>query len=190
MNNATTHSLIALLLAVSVSGQSHADGSLTTQFQINIIDNTCKIVISDGGQVHLGIVSDSYLQSLTPTQYSGGTHFSIAVSDCGQSITRQGSALHFTFRPQSLTFPQQTRQVFPNDTANTAGGAQNVGVVIFNDATLSNVLDSDGSSDVIFSASKQNYQSTYNFTARMQQTDADVTPGNITSNVLVDVYYD
>lgn len=171
--------------------QALADNtSLSTSFNAKIIDNSCQILLSGGGSVDLGVVSLDYLKALTPTQYAGGTHFTISVNDCGQSDSRQASQLHMAFRPQSGEFASQTQQVFTNDTPVESQGAKDVGVAVFADVSAENVLKSDGSSDLIYPSSGDSYHGDYSFTARMQQDGDNISPGQVTANVIVDVYYD
>jgi len=66
-----------------------------------------------------------------------------------------------------------------------------VGIVIFSDAFKTNVLNSDGTSNVIYdvSGSSENYIKDYGFYARYQNVGT-ITSGAVMSNVLVNVSYE
>lgn len=190
MNNLIKISL-TMMLVVGGNGLVHAQATtLPTSFNARIVDNSCRVVISDNGAIDLGIVSMDYLKTLSPTQYAGGTRFTLSVDDCGQSSVRTASQLHIRFRPQSGVFASQTKQVFTNDLPPDSQGAQNVGVVIFSDTSTSNVLNGDGTSDTVYPTSGEGYRGDYSFTARLQQDGDTVSPGQVKSNVIVDIYYD
>ncbi|ECJ9816636.1 fimbrial protein [Salmonella enterica] len=192
MNNFIKLSL-ATLLAGGCSSVLHAEtNTLATSFNAKIVDNSCRITLSNNGAIALGIVSVDYLKALSPTQYAGGTRFTISVDDCGQSSERQASQLHMRFRPQSGVFSAASKQVFTNDIPAESQGAQDVGVVVFSDraASSANVLNADGSSDVIYPTSGDGYQGDYSFTARMQQEGNAPAPGQVKATVIVDIYYD
>lgn len=190
MNNVKIHGLLALWLSVSMAGQVHADSGLTTQFHANIVNNSCQITVTSNGQIHLGVVQTSMLTTLPPAEYSTGTSFSIIVNECGQSTSRTATHLHLSFQPQSGVFPTKSKQAFTNDQNVSAGGAENIGVAVFDDQSRKNVLNADGSSDVIKSTSSGSTPWIYNFSARIQPVGDEISPGFILSNVLVDVYYD
>lgn len=66
------------------------------------------------------------------------------------------------------------------------------GIVIFSADYKTNVLNSDGSSNVVYDVSGKSsslYLTDYQFYARYQNTGA-VVSGVVTSNVLVDVSYE
>ncbi|MDS0114143.1 fimbrial protein, partial [Enterobacter hormaechei subsp. steigerwaltii] len=96
--------------------------------------------------------------------------------------------LKFSFAPQN-GFWSNHNQVFKNDA--TAGAAENVGIVIFSDAFKTNVLNSDGTSNVTYdvSGSSENYIKDYGFYARYQNVGT-ITSGAVMSNVLVNVSYE
>lgn len=156
-----------------------------------IIENTCQISLSDNGKVHLPTVSKSWFYNsdgssrLQPTDAATGTVFNVKVDSCpGANINR----LNFSFQPQSKQWPSGTHQVFINETAATAGGAANTGIVIFSSALNTNVLNSDGSSSVAVEPQTQ-LAGEYEFYARLQNTGA-VSVGKITSQVLVNATYE
>lgn len=191
MNNFIKISL-AILLAGGSNSALHAETTnLATSFNARIVDNSCRVSISDNGAIQLGIVSVDYLKSLSPTQYAGGAHFTISVDECGQSSERQASHLHMRFRPQSGVVPAG-HQVFTNDIPAESQGAPDVGVVVFSDSPESsvNVLNADGTSDVSYPASGDGYQGNYPFTARMQKQGDAPAPGLVKATVIVDIYYD
>ena len=55
----------------------------------------------------------------------------IQVVDCSGDESGSGQALHFTFKPQSAQIDGISKQIFSNETSALAGGAENVGIVIF-----------------------------------------------------------
>lgn len=167
---------------------AHADNP-HVDFSANIVENTCQVAISNDGLVHLPTVSTHYFSdTLTPETPSSGTGFTVNVTGCGGSSS-SASKLHFSFSPQSGAFAAQSNQVFPNNTATAAGGAANVGVVIFSSPDNTNVLKKDGSSDVVVPTTSQSLINRYDFYARYQQLN---TPGagKVTSNVLVSAIYE
>lgn len=127
---------------------------------------------------------------LSPTDDEAGTPFTIHVDDCYASSTEGATInkLKFSFAPQN-GFWSNHNQVFKNDA--TAGAAENVGIVIFSDAFKTNVLNSDGTSNVIYdvSGSSENYIKDYGFYARYQNVGT-ITSGAVMSNVLVNVSYE
>lgn len=158
-----------------------------------VVENTCQISLTDGGKVHLPTVSKSWFYNsdgssrLQPTDAASGTAFNVTVESCpGDDITV--NRLNFSFQPQSKQWPEGTRQVFINETAETAGGAANTGIVIFSSALNTNVLNSDGSSSVIIDA-KTPWAGDYEFYARLQNTGV-VSVGKVTSRVLVNATYE
>ncbi|EPG4209216.1 fimbrial-like protein [Klebsiella michiganensis] len=160
----------------------------------NIVENTCQISISGNGTVHLPTVSrrwfyhDDGTSRLQPGDPASGTLFSVNVESCsGDAAT--ASTLTFGFQPQNGVWPAESQQVFINETSAAAGGAENVGIVIFSTRDNRNVVNSDGSSAVVIDVSKMdNYLASYDFYARYQNTGA-VTPGKVNSHVLVDAIY-
>lgn len=102
----------------------------------NIVENTCQISISGNGTVHLPTVSrrwfyhDDGTSRLQPGDPASGTLFSVNVESCsGDAAT--ASTLTFGFQPQNGVWPAESQQVFINETSAAAGGAENVGIVIF-----------------------------------------------------------
>ncbi|EMT6128630.1 fimbrial-like protein [Klebsiella sp. K794] len=160
----------------------------------NIVENTCQISISGNGTVHLPTVSrrwfyhDDGTSRLQPGDPASGTLFSVNVESCsGDAAT--ASTLTFGFQPQNGVWPAESQQVFINETSAAAGGAENVGIVIFSTRDNRNVVNSDGSSAVVIDVSKMDYYlASYDFYARYQNTGA-VTPGKVNSHVLVDAIY-
>lgn len=192
MNNFIKMSLLVLLVGGSYRTLHAETTALATSFNARIVDNSCHVSISDNGNIQLGIVSVDYLKSLSPSQFAGGANFTISVDECGQSSDRQASQLHMRFRPQNGVFAADSRQVFTNDIPLENQGAQDVGVVVFSNSPDSsvNVLNADGTSDVLYLASGDGYQGEYAFTARMQQDGDAPAPGQVKATVIVDIYYD
>jgi type 1 fimbria pilin len=109
------------------------------------------------------------------------------VVSCDTAPAGSGSQqLHFQFAPKFGVNPVN-KQVFANNA--TQGQANNVGVVVFSEEYHSNVLKSDGSSDVGYDLSgKARFPADYTFYARYQNT-GDVSNGVVTSNVVINVTY-
>ncbi|WP_165699555.1 fimbrial-like protein [Chimaeribacter californicus] len=164
-----------------------ADLAITAQIR----DNTCTIRLDNNGYVRLPVIHRTELVDgdgnprLSPTDNSGGKAFRITVTDCMENAGGGATGLHFAFSPYAL--PVQN-QVFPNETAPADGGAQGVGMVVFSRRHGTNVLNTDGSSDVVF-PSEGNMLKDYLFTVRYQGM-GPVTSGLVTSRVRVDVTYD
>ena len=160
----------------------------------NIVENTCQISISGNGTVHLPTVSrrwfynDDGTSRLQPGDPASGTLFSVNVESCSGDATTVNT-LTFGFKPQNGIWPVESQQVFINEAPAAAGGAENVGTVIFSTHDNRNVVNSDGSSAVVIDVSKaDNYLASYDFYARYQNTGT-VTPGKVNSHVLVDAIY-
>lgn len=160
----------------------------------NIVENTCQISISGNGTVHLPTVSrrwfynDDGTSRLQPDDPASGTLFSVNVESCSGDATTVNT-LTFGFKPQNGIWPVESQQVFINEAPAAAGGAENVGIVIFSTHDNRNVVNSDGSSAVVIDVSKaDNYLASYDFYARYQNTGT-VTPGKVNSHVLVDAIY-
>lgn len=162
-------------------------------FTATVQKDTCQITVDNGGNVNFATVTPAYFaEGITAeTDYTGGKTFDIKLISCPVSdgaITN----VTFNFTPQSGQFATGNQQVFANDLAPSAGGASNVGVVIFtNDAPRANVLNTDGSSRATFSATAYS-DTTWTFYSRMQKvlsSDA-VLPGELSSHVLVNVSYE
>ncbi|EIX6434767.1 fimbrial protein [Salmonella enterica] len=191
---------LALLMALA-AGQwpvaALADGNgMDVNFTARILANTCQISLENGGDVMLPTVSRDWFYNadntnrLQPETDAGGTPFKIQVVDCDQPPAGSSNSqqLHFQFAPQSGVNPTN-KQVFANNAV--SGQASNVGVVVFSDAFHTNVLNSDGGSDVVYDLSgkaEPRFPADYTFYARYQNT-GDVGNGVVTSNVVVDVTY-
>lgn len=159
------------------------------EFTANIVENTCQVAISNDGIVHMPTVSINYFtDTLTPDTPASGTGFSVNVTGCG-GTSSSASKLHFSFSPQSGTFPMQSNQVFANETSIAAGGAENVGIVIFSSLDNTNVLGKDSSSDVVVPVTNGSLINSYKFYSRYQQLGTP-SAGKVTSNVLVSVIYE
>ena len=190
-----TQVIYLYLIFVLQTFYCYADQNLNTNFSANILDGTCQISIANGGQVTLPVVTKDYFISngefdkYTPTDFENGKMFSILITDCPVSGNGTPNRIHFTFKPQSGQYPTSTKQVFINEISSAAGGADNTGVVIFSDQTKKNVLNEDGSSDVIYNVDGSEYLTNYVFDARYQNY-GNVTSGKISSHVQVSVTYE
>ena len=171
---------------------SHA-GELDANLNATIVDTTCKFSVENGDDVYLPTVMRNWFYNAdgsnryAPTDEAGGTPFTLHVDEC--YVSSGIKQLTFSFSPQSGFWNNQN-QVFKNDA--TAGAAENVGVVIFSSDYKTNVLNSDGSSAVMYDVSNKSsaqYLTDYQFYARYQNIGA-VTAGIVTSNVVVDVKYE
>ncbi|AYN27516.1 fimbrial protein [Buttiauxella sp. 3AFRM03] len=189
-----------LALFILASGTSLAcEAGVDMNINANIINNTCNVTVENNGSVHLPTVSRDYFSPrgnppapLSPTDAAGGQPFKITVDDCVDWVQGEANRLHFQFKPVSEQFPAQSKQVFINEASPSSGGAENVGVVIFSALTNTNVLKSDGSSDVIYDVQDQTsseYLTDYLFYARYQNTGV-VSAGRVASNIMVSVIYD
>lgn len=170
------------------------ESSLDVTIKANIVENTCQISLSDNGTVHLPTVSRHWFYNddgstrLQPGDAASGTLFSINVESCAGDATTVNT-MTFGFQPQNGIWPAQSQQVFINETPAVSGGAENVGVVVFSTSDNRNVVNSDGSSAVAIDVSTAaNYLARYDFYARYQNTGT-VTPGKVTSHVLVNAVY-
>lgn len=185
--------LLAGLAGIGLSGIPLAEANTNANFSANIVNNTCELSVENGGDIFLPVVmrtwfyNDNGSDRYTPTDDAGGTPFTLHVDNCGEGDGLE--QLTFSFSPKSGFWSNQN-QVFKNDA--TADAAENVGVVIFSAATHTNVLSSDGSSEVVYDISGQSgtqYLTDYPFYVRYQNVGA-VGAGTVTSNVLVDVRYE
>lgn len=184
----------AFLLLAAMSGDGHAN--VDVNIKANIINNTCQITVENSGYVPLPIVSLDYFNSrgnppspLLPTDAASGTPFKIRVDDCASWNAGYANRLHFQFRPRSSLFPSGSNQVFINESSE---GAENIGVVVFSDSTNKNVLNTDGTSDVVYDIEDKTESQSfidYLFYVRYQNT-GPASAGKVTSNVLVSVNYD
>lgn len=189
--------LLAALAAGLWSAASPAeDSGVNVNFTARILANTCQINLKDGSDVTLPTVSQDWFYNadnsnrLQPETDAGGTPFIIQVVSCDISGAESNNSqqVHFQFTPQFGIDPLNKR-VFANNA--TSGQASNVGVVVFSEAFHTNVLNDDGSSDVVYDLSgkaEPRFPADYTFYARYQNT-GDVGNGVITSNVVVDVTY-
>ncbi|EPQ6908900.1 fimbrial-like protein [Citrobacter freundii] len=169
----------------------HADTNV--DFAATVLKDTCQIEVDGNGTVEFSTVGRDYFASgvTAETDYEGGKEFSIKIINCPVSdgaITN----LTFDFAPQSGQFATGNNQVFANELTQSAGGVTNVGVVIFtSDSPRTNVLNSDGTSRATFSATT--YSDTiWTFYSRMQKvlSGQNITPGELSSRVLVNVRYE
>lgn len=182
-----------VLLATLNVPVAFADGGNGAEMTISaqIRDNTCKISLDNNGYVRLPVIHRTELTDgngnprVSPTENTGGKAFRITVTECMENSGGGAAALHFAFSPYAL--PVQN-QVFPNETPAAEGGAQGTGIVIFSRLHGTNVLNADGSSDVVFPADADMFRD-YLFTVRYQAL-GPVTSGLVTSRVRVDVTYD
>ncbi len=165
------------------------------QFDINltasIVNSTCKLSL-ENGEVYLPNVTRAWFYNndgsskYAPTDEAGGTPFNVRLENCADNSSIK--QLMFSLRRNPVL--EQPKPVFKNDA--TTGAAQNVGIVIFSADYKTNVLNSDGSSNVVYDVSGKSsslYLTDYQFYARYQNTGA-VVSGVVTSNVLVDVSYE
>lgn len=187
--------LLVGLAGSAMPGESQAGSDMDINLTANIVNNTCQLSLANGGDVYLPGVSRDWFYNadnssrLSPTDDEAGTPFTVHVENCYTGEDTSVKNLQFSFSPQSGFWSNQN-QVFKNDA--TVGAAKNVGIVIFSSTYNKNVLNSDGSSNVIYdisSAKPDDYLTDYTFYARYQNT-GDVTSGLVMSNVLVDVRYD
>lgn len=161
-------------------------------FTATVQKDTCQIAVDGNGTVNLATVGPSYFADgvTAETDYAGGKEFLIKLISCPVSdgaITN----VTFNFLPLSGQFATGNQQVFANELAASAGGAANVGVVIFTtESPRKNVLNTDGSSRATFTASTYS-DTSWTFYARMQKVLSadDVGTGILRSKVLVNVYY-
>lgn len=159
----------------------------------HIVENTCQVSIPGDGNVHLSMVGKSWFYNddgtsrLQPTDAASGTLFAVKIGGCSDT-TGAVKTLNFSFQPQSQQWPEQSRQVFINETSVAEGGASNTGVVIFSKDLNTNVLNSDGTSEVKLNAPTE-WATEYEFYARLQNTGA-VSAGKVTSSVLVNATYE
>lgn len=185
--------LLIGLMGGLLSDVAQASTGLDVNLTASIVNSTCKLTLENGGEVYLPNVTRAWFYNddgssrYSPTDEAGGTPFNVRLEDCGNRNDIQ--QITFSFTPQSGFWGNQN-QVFKNDA--TAGAAQNVGIVIFSADKKTNVLNSDGSSNVVYDVSGKSsaqYLTDYPFYVRYQNT-GDVVSGIVTSNVLVDVSYE
>ena len=115
------------------------------------------------GEVYLPNVTRAWFYNndgsskYAPTDEAGGTPFNVRLEDCADNSSIK--QLMFSFTPQSGFWSNQNR-VFKNDA--TTGAAQNVGIVIFSADYKTNVLNSDGSSNVVYDVSGKKQFAVFN----------------------------
>ncbi|MBA3145804.1 fimbrial protein [Salmonella enterica] len=179
--------LVSALPVTPLLADTNVDFTATVQ------KDTCQITTDGNGTVNLATVGPSYFADgvTAETDYKGGEEFQIKLVSCPVSdgnITN----VTFNFTPQSGQFATGNQQVFANDLATSAGGASNVGVVIFTtESPRNNVLNTDGSSRATFAATTYS-DTSWTFYARMQKilSNDAVVPGKLSSHVLVNVSYE
>lgn len=179
--------LVTALYIVPLCADTNVDFTATVQ------KDTCQITTDGNGTINLATVGPSYFADgvTAETDYKGGEEFQIKLVSCPVSdgnITN----VTFNFTPQSGQFATGNQQVFANDLATSAGGAANVGVVIFTtESPRNNVLNTDGSSRATFAATTYS-DTSWTFYARMQKILSNdvVVPGKLSSHVLVNVSYE
>lgn len=161
-------------------------------FKATVQKDTCQIEVDGNGTVSLATVGPGYFADgvTAETDYEGGKEFLIKLISCPVS-DGEITNVTFNFLPQSGQFATGNQQVFANDLAASAGGAANVGVVIFTtESPRKNVLNADGSSRATFAAATYS-DTSWTFYARMQKilSAEGVGTGMLHSKVLVNVYY-
>ncbi|HGX4144351.1 TPA: fimbrial-like protein [Escherichia coli] len=172
--------------------------AITDSIGLNVMttveNRTCQSEISNQGLVNLGTVGVGYFASNVSAEdnYPGGKTFTVTVKDCPSAGTTS-SQLHIEFKPVSGVMATGSQQIFAN---NHVGGAQNVGIVIFSQNNQSsdtvNVLSPTGQFRTVWPVASANMNnSSWQFYTRMQKIDPllPVGAGFVTSNVLVDIYY-
>ncbi|HCR3765863.1 TPA: fimbrial protein [Citrobacter freundii] len=171
-------------------GVSQASSGINANLTANIINSTCEISLQNDGEIYLPTVKRSWFYNsdnsdrLTPTHNEPGTPFSIMVNSCSEN-NNSVKQLKFTFTPKS-GFSDNQYQVFKNNA--TAGAAENVGVVVFSKDLKTNVLNADGSSNLLLDA-QSTWPGEYSFSARYQNTGV-VSAGLVTSQATVNVTYE
>ena len=171
-------------------GVSQASSGINANLTANIINSTCEISLQNDGEIYLPTVKRSWFYNsdnsdrLTPTDNEPGTPFSIMVNSCSEN-NNSVKQLKFTFTPKS-GFSDNQYQVFKNNA--TAGAAENVGVVVFSKDLKTNVLNADGSSNLLLDA-QSTWPGEYSFSARYQNTGV-VSAGLVTSQATVNVTYE
>lgn len=186
--------LLIGLAGSTLPGVSQAGSVLDVNLTANIVNSTCQLSVENGGEIYLPNVMRSWFYNtdgsdrFTATDEAGGTPFKIHVEDCyGDSSTAE--KLNVSFSPQSGFWPGQNQVFKSEDTA--AGSAKNVGIVVFSEQNKTNVLNSDGTSKVVYDVSGQGaaFLTDYQFYARYQNIGT-VAGGIVTSKVRVDVTYE
>ncbi|CAD7560757.1 Fimbrial protein YadK [Citrobacter europaeus] len=187
----TLSALIPGLATALVVAPLYADTNV--DFTATVQKDTCQIEINGSGTVNFATVGPAYFADgiSAESDYKGGEEFSIKLLSCPVSDGAMTNVT-FEFTPQSGQFAAGNQQVFANELTQSAGGADNVGVVIFTtDAPRKNVLNTDGTSRATFNATAYS-DTTWTFYSRMQKIldSGTVTPGELNSRVLVNVKYE
>lgn len=200
MNKIFMMCLPSLLFVLTALCQQTARASdLSVDMSATILNSTCQTTISNNGIIALGSVGVGYFGSATPSTpdmyQGGGKTFTINLHNCGVGADAHVTQLHMNFRPLSGQFAPGSRQIFPNEAAEPSSAAANVGVIISavgNNGSVVNVWDQNGQSQANFAITPERLEgSTYTFYTRFQKTGTgDVKPGQVTTNIVVDVYYD
>jgi len=187
--------LLMGLTGVTLPGVSQAVSGLDVNLTANIVNSTCKLSIENSGEIYLPNIMRSWFYNtdgsdrFTATDDAGGTPFKIHVDDCYGDSSSTAKKLNFSFSPQSGFWAGQN-QVFKSEDS-AAGAAKNVGVVVFSEKNKTNVLNSDGTSKVVYDVSGQGteFLTDYQFYVRYQNVGV-VAGGIVTSKVRVDVTYE
>lgn len=200
MNKTFMMCLPSLLFALTALCQQAAHASdLNVDMSATILNSTCQTTISNNSVIALGTVGVGYFGGATPSTpdmyQGGGKTFTISLHDCGVGADTHVTQLHMNFRPLSGQFAPGSMQIFPNEAAASINAATNVGVIISaveNNGSVVNVWDQNGQSQANFAITPEQLESsTYTFYTRFQKTGTgDVKPGQFTTNIVVDVYYD
>lgn len=186
MTSLSAFAFIAMLLG-TLNRASAASEALDMTITATILTNQCAIHL-DSATVVLPTVIKSTLdeQSLSPADYGEEAAFQVNVTGCESDV--ELSALHFSIQPASGAFPAGVSQVFANDVTPQAQGAAGVGVVIFSHDSHQNVLNSDGTSDVMIPTTQADYQKPYQFDVRYQKI-GNVSAGAVSSALVINVEY-
>ncbi|QMM76561.1 fimbrial protein StaF [Escherichia coli] len=186
----------ALFISLLFSISSPALAGMDIDMTANVKNSTCKSGVSNQGNIDLGVVGVGYFAGNTsPEDYqAGGKEFTVTVTDCAFQETGDVlNQLHIDFRALNGVMAVGSQQIFAND---NAAGATNVGVVIFSiqdPANKFNVLSNTGTSRSVYPIMTSALNnSTWKFYTRMQKinTAGPITSGQVTSNVLIDIYYE
>lgn len=178
--------LLGVLLLVA-SRPAAAGQALDMTITANLINDNCAIQITPA-TVELPVIDAHTLNDdvATPTDYGSQAAFDVDVTNCNDAD--QLSALHFSIQPASGVFPVGSKQVFANDLPVESKGAGGVGVVVFWHDGQQNVLNADGTSDVVVPATVDDYRQRYTFDVRYQKISS-VSAGAVSAALIVDVEY-
>ncbi|WP_432700776.1 fimbrial protein [Kluyvera cryocrescens] len=179
-------SLIGMLL-LAVGHPATAAQALDMTITANVMEDHCAIQI-EPSTVELPMIAARTLDEdgQTPTDFGSQASFNVEVTDCDDAD--QLSALHFSIQPASGVFPAGYQQVFANDLPVESKGAGGVGIVVFWHDGQQNVLNNDGTSDVVVPTTPDNYRQRYAFDVRYQKIGS-VSAGLVSTTLLVDVEY-